>query len=391
MLHSLMSSGSMMHSFMMRWLTNSSSMKPRSMMRGAVTASLLGISFVAMPASVHAQTATASDVTQGESLFERAYDAYTKGNFHQAAPLFEQAAAYFPHCPTSTVLRAKSLEQIGRLGEAYEAYADVNPKPASTDEAPPCAEARRDAQARTRALDKQVGWLRLELAAPNAAQVWLQLPNAPGPAANRERYARKLPPLASPATVPQATQVWERLAVTAGVVVVAINAEGAGAQTLTVAPGATVNVSFAPASAEAGQSEPSQAAPNDTVDAVPSASPAYGEPWMWVGGVGVAGLVVGTITGLVASSKTDDVKAECDSAAQLCTPKGITARDSAENFGWVSNISLGIGIAGVVAAGVLYLNSDADAPPQADVGRVRLLPGVASSSGAEGATLRVTW
>lgn len=385
----------MMHSLMLRWFMNRGSMLRCSIVRRSVAASLLGLSLFAMPTSVHAQTATASDVTQGESLFERAYDAYTKGNFHQAAPLFEQAAAYFPHCPTSTVLRAKSLEQIGRLGEAHEAYVSVNPKPASTDEAPPCAEARREAQARIRALDKQVGWLRLEIAAPNAAQVWLTLPNAPGPAANRERYVRKLPPLAQKSAQPQPTQVWERLAVTARAVVVALNAEGAAAQTLTVAPGTTVAVTFAPAPADAVQSESVQAPPNDGLAAPHRANAAYGKPWMWVGGVGVAGVVVGTITGLVASSKTDDVKAECDSAAQLCTPKGISARDSAENFGWVSNISLGIGIAGVVAAGVLYLSGDsaanADAPPSAEIGRVKLRSGVASSSGAQGATLSVAW
>jgi hypothetical protein len=353
---------------------------------------LLGVCSLVTPTVAHAQTSAETNAAQGEVLFERAYEAYSNGNFHQAAPLFERAAAYFPQCPTSTVLRGKSLEQIGRLGEAHEAYASVNPIPTIPDEAPPCAEARREAQARTKSLEKHVGWMRLEVSPSNPAQVWLTLPNAAGPAANRERYARTLPAPTATSGGPTPTRVWEHLAMTAGSVVVAIDTDGTTAQTITVTARATTTVVFAP---------PASALPSDTApapsDATPTSTPdpngrtAYGEPWMWVGGAGIASVLLGTITGLVASNKTDDVRAHCDSAAQLCTPAGISARDSAETFGWVSNISLGVGVAGVIVAGVLYLNGAADAPHPAQVGSVELRPGLATSSGAEGATLSVAW
>jgi hypothetical protein len=370
------------------------------MMRGSMgvsmKATLLGVWLLAVPTSGYAQTAGGSDVARGESVFERAYEAYTGGNFHQAAPLFEEAATYFPHCPTSTVLLGKSLEQMGRLGEAYETYVSVSPKASSADEAPPCAEARREAQARVRSLEPKVGWLRLEVsssdAAEKTAQLWVTLPNAPGPAANRQRYARRLPARSAGSAEPAQTRVWERLAVTAGAIVIAVDAQGSTSQTLTVTPGATATVTFGSASAPAQGQEPAAESLSDSLAETQDSRIAYGEPWMWIGGAGVAGVVLGTITGLVASSKTDTVRAECDSAAQLCTPQGIDARDSAETFGWVSNISLGVGIAGVVAAGVLYLN--ADAAPATQVGSVRLLPGVrveSTSAGADGATLSVAW
>lgn len=359
------------------------------MIRWATRVSLLGM-LLATPTGAHAQATAENNAAQGEALFERAYEAYAVGNFHQAAPLFEQAAAYFPHCPTSTVLRGKSLEQIGRWGEAYEAYAGVKPTPVSPDEAPPCAEARREAQAKIKALEKHVGWVRLEMPAAGPSQVWLTLPNAPGPAANRARYARALPQSTAKSGTPSSTRVWERVPMTAGSVVIAVDAEGATSQTVTVTAGALTSVTFvSPTNALSNDSAPGTTSLSS--DTPPSVGTAYGEPWMWVGGAGIASIALGTVTGLVASSKTDDVAAHCDSAAQLCTADGIRVRDSAETFAWVSNISLGVGVAAVVVAGVLYLNGESDAPSRARVGRVELLPGVATSSGAEGATLSVAW
>lgn len=357
---------------------------------------LCGAWLLGASASAQAQTATASDTTQGDLVFERAYDAYSKGDFQVAAALFEQAAAYFPHCPTSTALRAKSLEQLGRLGEAYEAYANVNPKPPTAEEAPPCAEARREAQAKMASLGKHVGWLRLEMA-PDAAppttdnqrRIWLTLPNAPGPAANRQRYVRSLPAPSPSEADGAGALVWERLAVTAGAVVVAVDANGASAQAVTLTPGTTTTVTFPPPGASAGA--PVQAAPDASFQTSDADAAAYQKPWIWVGGAGLAAIVLGTVTGIVASNQTDEVKAECDSAARLCTTKGIEARDSANTLGWVSNVSFGVGLAGLVTAGVLYLNGDGDEAQNSQGARVRVLPGVASSAGADGATLSVAW
>ncbi len=79
-----------------------------------------------------------------------------------------------------------------------------------------------------------------------------------------------------------------------------------------------------------------------------------------VGGVGVAGLVVGGIAGALALSSGDEVERECPE--RVCTRAGYGTLDRAKNEALLANVGLGVGLAGLLAGTVLVLT--ADGPPQ---------------------------
>ncbi|MEO7327348.1 MAG: hypothetical protein ABI193_02135, partial [Minicystis sp.] len=100
----------------------------------------------------------------------------------------------------------------------------------------------------------------------------------------------------------------------------------------------------------------------------PDAAPARGlSPLVYIGfGVGGAGLIAGAITGGLSLSKTAKLANDCD-AAKRCTP-GSTGADelaSATTLANVSNVSLGVGVAGALTGvlGIFLSRRDRGAEP----------------------------
>jgi hypothetical protein len=78
--------------------------------------------------------------------------------------------------------------------------------------------------------------------------------------------------------------------------------------------------------------------------------------WAWVaGGVGVAGIAVGAVTGIMTMGKKSTIEDECPD--HRCTPKGRDAVDSAQTTGLVSTIGFGVGAAGLITGVVLFLTA----------------------------------
>jgi len=74
----------------------------------------------------------------------------------------------------------------------------------------------------------------------------------------------------------------------------------------------------------------------------------------WVfGGVGAAGVAVGSVTGVLVLGRKNKVTEECDGAA--CTAEGKAAADSGRDLAMVSNVGFAVGVAGVVTAVALVL------------------------------------
>ncbi len=67
---------------------------------------------------------------------------------------------------------------------------------------------------------------------------------------------------------------------------------------------------------------------------------------------GIAGLVVGTVTGIMSMSKKREVDREC--AGSACTPEGKAAADSGRTLGNVSTVAFGVGVVGLGAGVVLW-------------------------------------
>jgi hypothetical protein len=92
------------------------------------------------------------------------------------------------------------------------------------------------------------------------------------------------------------------------------------------------------------------------------------------GGVGVVGVVVGTIFVLNAKSKYDDSKEQCPTDPNLCSAQGVALRDDARNAGNIATVAY-IGGAVLVGTGVvLYLTAPKSSEAPRPATAVRLFP-----------------
>ena len=76
-----------------------------------------------------------------------------------------------------------------------------------------------------------------------------------------------------------------------------------------------------------------------------------------VGGVGVAGIAVGAITGLVAMGKNSDSKKACPNDGACASSDAVSANDGARTFGLVSTIAVIAGGVGVAAGAILIFTA----------------------------------
>ncbi len=85
-------------------------------------------------------------------------------------------------------------------------------------------------------------------------------------------------------------------------------------------------------------------------------------------GLGAAGVLVGTTAGIVSLSKASKAKDQCDGTE--CWPEARSDADSAKRYATLSNVSFGIGLAGVgIGLAALLMPSTKGSP---EPGRVRL-------------------
>jgi hypothetical protein len=78
-----------------------------------------------------------------------------------------------------------------------------------------------------------------------------------------------------------------------------------------------------------------------------------------LGGVGIAGVAVGAITGIMVLGKKSTFDEECDEVTG-CTQKGDDARESGRTLGTVSTIGFVVGAVGLGAGAYFLLSSGSD-------------------------------
>ncbi|WP_438010151.1 hypothetical protein WME89_16740 [Sorangium sp. So ce321] len=109
------------------------------------------------------------------------------------------------------------------------------------------------------------------------------------------------------------------------------------------------------------------------------------------GGVGVAGLVLGGVTGALTLGKKSVVEKHCGSGIgssdeTACDQTGIDASESASTTGLVSTIGFGVGLAGLGAAAVLFLTEPKQGEAAAGAASRQIRAGVLAA-GPEGVVL----
>jgi len=108
------------------------------------------------------------------------------------------------------------------------------------------------------------------------------------------------------------------------------------------------------------------------------------------GGIGVAGLVVGSITGAMALGERDAIEENC--VDTQCNQTGLDAADSGQTVAAVSTAGFVIGGLGLAAGAVLWFTAPSDGPASED-SEPSTSAAIGAAMGPQGATmrLRVTW
>ncbi len=97
-----------------------------------------------------------------------------------------------------------------------------------------------------------------------------------------------------------------------------------------------------------------------------------------LGGVGLAGVAVGSVAGLIAISKNDEALTHCDGT--LCDARGLSLTTSARSSAAISTIGFGVGGAALATGVVLYLTAPSNKSTSA-AASLRMSPSVGSRNG----------
>jgi hypothetical protein len=263
-----------------------------------------------------------------EALFNQGREALDKGDYAAACKLFRESDRLDP-APGTKLNLADCEERRGRVATAWELFR------ATLQELPESDDRHAIAEQRVVALEMRLARLTMRLApgAPAGTTVkvgdlelgsssfGIALPLDPG----KHRLV-----VSAPGFAPRSFDVEL--------------AEGK-AKAITVGPGEkSGSVSAGTPSVPGEPNRGSDGTGNKTLGYV-------------LGGVGVLGLTVGTVTGIILLGKKSTAEDHCDDATQTCQPEGRDANESGRALAPVSTIGFLVGIAGISAGAYFILSS----------------------------------
>jgi hypothetical protein len=294
---------------------------------------------VAMPETIaFAQEPTAQDIAQARQLGQQATAAYEAGNYAEAEKLYAAASKLYPLAPTLTLGLARSQAKQGKVVSAQENYNKIVREWGANATAPqPFKDAAEAAKNEVGAVSARVASLLITVEGAQNPTVTIDGVNVPSAALGLKR------PVDPGTHLVKASADGMKPAETSVHV-----AEGASAEAKLKlekdpnAPSVTpVPVTNPPPGTPPGTEPPGEQvkAGNKTLAFV-----AFG--------VGGAGLLVGSITGLVAMGKHSDLEGRCPNGKCPADAQGDV--DGYKSMGTISTI--GFIVAGVgAAAGVILL------------------------------------
>ncbi len=292
------------------------------MMRKAPIVAALAL-LLAQAAPAHAQNAAAA-----EALFEEGQAALEKGDWNVACSKLRESDRLDPANGTKLNL-ADCEEKRGHLATAWELYRKLSDTLPAGDERIPYV------QQRVQALGSRVPRLALTLAggAPPDTQATI------GP------------------LVLTAASFGTALPIDPGThqVVVSSGAEKRSYQ-VTLSEGETKTLEISPRASRAAAPEPT---PASEVAAAPDKGSGRDTKTLGyvVGGVGVAGLAVGTIAGIIGLSKESTGDENCDDVQKVCNQTGVDANNAARTMATVSTVGFVVGLVGVGVGAYFILTS----------------------------------
>lgn len=270
-------------------------------------------------------------------------EAFNAGDYETALALFRRAFTLYP-APTVVLYEARTLEKMGLLLEAAEAYVRTTQTPMPSDAPGQFAEAIAAARQEERALRARIPTLTLRVDGVSANDPNLEVSiNGRAIGAAQLGQAQRL----NPGTYRIKGSLGGDRADVAEVVL----AEG---QKASVA----LNLSAPSLSPPAPTvSHPATGSVNDERPASPGNSlrlAAYIS-----GGVGLVGLGGGIVTGLMGVKKHSDAEAKCQESQ--CDADGVALVKEFHTMRTISTVFYGVGAAGLAAGVVFWLVAPSDA------------------------------
>jgi hypothetical protein len=288
---------------------------------------LAGLGAVVLAVGVaHAQ---GRDPVAATELFTQGREMLKTGDFDKACPLFAESLRLDPAVGTALNL-AECEERRGHLASALRSWQQaINLAEATQDERGQVAQQRYDT------LVSRVPHLTIVLA-----------PGAPkGTTVLREEVVLGKAALGRPLPLdPGKHVITVRAPDHEDAVLTAILAEGE-TKTLTVAPGPVTRRVAPPPK------------PVEVVDGSSQRTLAY-----VLGGVGAAGILAATVTGVMLLDSRKTVNAHCDDADR-CDQEGMDAADLGRTLVPINTIAWAVGVAGLGAGTYLYLSAPSGSGP----------------------------
>lgn len=264
-----------------------------------------------LAAQAHAQS---HDAAAAEALFDQGRAAMAKQDYQTACSKFRESQRLDPAAGTMLNL-ANCEEHRGKLATAWELYRGAVDKLPAGDSRIQVAKDRADA------LEKRLPKLTIALESGAPA----------GTAVKRDDVK-----LAS-------ASLGVALPVDPGKHVVTVTAPGRSPRTFDVelAEGESRTLDVGPGAEAAGGGGGSTGGSSKTLGYV-------------FGGVGVAGVAVGTVTGILAIGKKSTVDDNCNPDTRICNATGADAASSGRTLGTITTASLIVGAVGL-GAGAYFL------------------------------------
>jgi len=324
----------------------------RSKSRSRIAAFSLLLVALSAPSSV-AWAQNAQDRESARQLLDRGDAQLEQGDLEGALASY-RAAHELMHVPTTGLEVARISAKLGKLVEARDVALEVIRMPAAAREAKPFKVARAAAEDLARELATQIPTLRLELT-----------PEAAADQASLEIDERSVPSAA----------LGLGYALNPGRHRVQIAATGYRpvAQDITLRPGETktlrVKLVLAPKA---------KVQPPPPPEASPAPPPERSSTWpQWVGfSLGGAGLVAGTVAGILSLNHTRAAKEHC--TGNLCTPEAEHDLNAAMTMSTISNAGFGVAVLGASIGLTSYLLSGNTAQSTATTLHFAAGPGVAT-------------
>jgi len=294
--------------------------------------------------------ASAGQKAAAESLFDDALKAMKSGHFAEACPKLEESERIDPAIGTLLYL-AECYEKTGRTASAWATFREA----ASAAQAQGETERTRKAAERADRLQPTLSKLTLKVV-PETAQIASLRVTRDNVVIAKTLFGVALP--VDPGKYHIVASADGYQSYEADIEVLG-NADSKALEIPALAQSTTAPVAAA-AAVPATQNAPPASA--QTAPPPPNPPPASGSNGLRTaayvtGALGVVSLGVGTYFGVKAISKNNDAKDHCPAGNTCNDPAGESLTNDAQSAATVSNITIGIGAAFVVAGVVLYLTS----------------------------------